>query len=120
MTSEFEKRRKHPIEYRSPQPRVAKKKSRNETREQRRHVFTSPQKMQQAECEDAHDERPAGRLGQQANNAQPAFAYPGESRKQSAKQQPGHGSACIKIIGQHPDNKEAGIGHRAGQSYQHQ
>jgi hypothetical protein len=116
---EHGKRRQHSIEQGAPQPRVGEKKSRREPYKHCGYVIALRQKVQQAECEQAHDEWSTGGLGQQATNAQLAFAYPGESCQKNTKKQACHWPARTEVIGQYPDDKETGIGHRAGQSGQH-
>jgi tetratricopeptide (TPR) repeat protein len=61
--SELEGRRYHSIENSAPQPGVGEKESRSETCKPCRHIFASPQEVQRAECEQAHDEWSAGRFG---------------------------------------------------------
>ena len=113
------KRRQQPVKCRFPQPGEGEKKSRRHSREQCGHMFASRQEAQQGQGEQAYDEWPARRFWQQTDYAQPAIAYPGEPCEQSAQQQARRESACAEIIGEHADDKETGVGHRAGQGCQH-
>ena len=114
LPREFEDRRYHPVEHRSPQPGVGEKKSRSESRKEYGYIVASRQEVQQAECEDADDEWPAHGFGQEADNAQLPLSSPRKSCKESAQQQSSHDPARAEVIGQDPDDKKTGIGHRAG------
>lgn len=117
---EWEDGCQHPIEERSPQPGKAEHESRSKPCHHDRDGVAPREEVQQAERQQAHDEWPADRFGQQTDNAQLALADPRKPGKQGAKQQACRDPACAEILGQHPDEQEAGIGHRAGQGDQHQ